>query len=336
MSLLRILLCLTLAFGSGGLSLGKETPKIVEVDCTKNGSINQALAAHVGIQELEIEIRGFCVEDVVVERDNVTLRGSDPTQDGITAVTSEPADFGIALHIREAKRVRVENLKISSGGLTGLMATNANHRPQVEVVNSRLEGNGVIGAFLVNSRVAFTDTVFTGNGGSDGGVGVVASEASLLICDRCVIRDNPAGSQDVALQLQIQSTASLFDSELKGAAASIAASRSCHVSMFGGTLEGAFAGSFKTEIDLFGVVQSPLAADEFNLAQHDSYVRLRALGAGGSPSEIEHLLFFGFSNGHLRASTIKQLTCIDESEASCNASVTVTGASTCGACPPPP
>ncbi len=315
-------------------------PRTVSVDCAKKDSINEALEKHPD-DELIIEIKGICQEDVLVQRDNVTLRGSDPASDGIAAVTSDPADTGIALHIREAKRVAVENLKITGGGLTGLMANNANHRPQIEVSNCRVEGNGVIGAFLVNSRVRFTDTVFTGNGQSDGGVGIVASEASLLICDRCMIKDNPVGTADIGLQLQVQSTATLFDSEVEGVAGSIVASRSCHVNMFGGTLEGAFSASFKSEIDLFGVVQAPLATDDFNLAQHDSYVRLRALATENPAdppilSEIDHIFFFGFSNGHFRGSTIKQLSCVDESKALCNASVTVTGASTCGACPPAP
>lgn len=338
--------------------------RTVSVDCLDGDSINNALMRHQG-RDLVVEIRGICEEDVVVDRDNVTLRGGDPNADGIAAETSDPAvdGFGIALHIRGARRIAIENLKLTSASLAGFMATNANHRPQVEVSNCRMEGNGVLGAFLINSRVRFSDSVFTGNGGAAGGVGVVASEASFLVCLGCLVKDNPAGTEDVAVQLQLHSSANFAESELEGAFAvfasnssvvslndtsvagavlSIIIDRSTQFRMVGGALEGPFRASNKSNIEFFGVKQSALPSDDFNLAQHDSYVRLRGLAPEDPAdpvilSEMGHIFFFGFSNGHFRSSTIKQLTCVDESEASCGGgSVTVTGPSTCAACPPPP
>lgn len=348
---------------SAGFALAEG--KVVEVDCSKGQSINAELEKNTG-SDLIIQIKGICIEDVVVRRDRVTLRGTDPSTDGISAATSDPAvdEFGIALHVQGAGRFRAENLKLTGGSLAGFMATNANQRPQIEVVNCRMEGNGQIGAFLVNSRVLFTDSAFTGNGPADlsrRGAGLVSSEASLAICDGCMIKDNPVAGEGTALAVQLQSSASISASQLSGfngvnatsnsqvsldetsiqaSNISLNANHSTTISMFGSTLEGPFGASNKSNLELFGVVQAPLAEGDFNLAQHDSYIRLRGLAEDpGDPpalSQIGPIFFFGFSNGHFRSSTIAELTCQDESEASCPGSVTITGASTCGACPPPP
>ena len=93
---------------------GTVSAKTAKVDCFKGKSINAVLKAHKNVDELIIEIDGICDEDVLVQRDNVTLLGinldgsGDPT-DGIRAVSTDvvPPTFGVALLIRDAVNVTV-------------------------------------------------------------------------------------------------------------------------------------------------------------------------------------------------------------------------------------
>ena len=60
-------------------SAAAATSKTVAVDCAAGDSIAKALEQPG--DPLTIDIRGFCDEDVVLSRDRVTLRGSDPDLD---------------------------------------------------------------------------------------------------------------------------------------------------------------------------------------------------------------------------------------------------------------
>ena len=157
--------------------------KIVDVDCADGDSINKALGKKD--TELIINVQGVCVEDVVVTRDRVTLRGTDPAVDGIQAATADDP-FGASLLVRGARDVWIENLTLGGGRHAGLRVEDS--RRNVNVVNSRLEGNGEFGITLSASLTVLTDVVITGNGF----VGAGVSETAVLVCIDCTIVDNPS------------------------------------------------------------------------------------------------------------------------------------------------
>ena len=143
--------------------------RTVKVDCFKGKSINKALKKHKN-DELIIEIDGICVENVLVDRDNVTLRGINPEvapglpADGIEADSMDenaPPNLGVALWIRDAANVTVKDLRIFGAARHGLRVTNS--RPLIRVENSRLEGNALRGLSVLDARVMVLDTTLTGN-----------------------------------------------------------------------------------------------------------------------------------------------------------------------------
>ena len=164
---------------------GMVCAKTVKVDCFKGKSINAVLNAHKNADELIIEIDGICKEDVIVQRDNVTLIGINPEiapglpADGIEGDSTDPdapPNFGVALWIRDAANVTVENLRIFGGARHGLRITNS--RLLISVINCRLEDNPQRGLSLVDSEVTVRDTTLTRNG-----VGAVVTGAVAIFQD---------------------------------------------------------------------------------------------------------------------------------------------------------
>jgi hypothetical protein len=70
-------------------------------------SVNAALRTLA--RELTIEVRGLRHGNVEVRRDNVTLRGGDPSQDGFRGVGSGDKAGDDVLRVRDARNVRFEN-----------------------------------------------------------------------------------------------------------------------------------------------------------------------------------------------------------------------------------
>ena len=96
--------CLLLCSGMTIAVKGKAT-KTVKVDCFKGKSINAALNANKNVDELTIEIDGICYENVIVDRDNVTLRGINLYENG------EPEDGIEAASMDEGDRIHLSPLR---------------------------------------------------------------------------------------------------------------------------------------------------------------------------------------------------------------------------------
>src|SRR6266446_8673284 len=159
---------------------------IVTVDCNKGDSINQALTKSPLVRNLTVEISGLCHENVVVTRDHVTLHGTDPANDGIQADLSDEIS-DVALWVRQAQLVTVENLKLT-GGFSGLLVTNVTLNG-LQLINCRLESNGAYGAQLQNALVVAQDSTFSTNGNINAGV----FGGSRLQCTGCTFAD-PQGT----------------------------------------------------------------------------------------------------------------------------------------------
>jgi len=167
-------------FGLGMFILfsGMVNAKTVKVDCFKGKSINKALNANKNVEELTIEIDGICKEDVIVQRDNLTLIGinldgsGNPT-DGIEADSTDPdapPALGAVLWIRDAFNVRVESLILSEGARHGLRVIDSF---LIVVDNCILEDNDLRGLLVRTSgvQVEFSTLRENGNGGANVGSG---------------------------------------------------------------------------------------------------------------------------------------------------------------------
>ncbi len=193
---------------------GMVSAKTVKVDCFKGKSINAVLNAHKNVEELIIEIDGICNEDIIVQRDNVTLiginlDGSGYPTDGIEAASMDdaPPFFGTTVTIRASLNVTLENLRITGGDRNGIAVLHSG-KPQagrVIVSNCLLENNNIRGLGLFNSHVRVEDTTFSGNG-----IGITANE-SVIRCFNCTFDED-----SLALSLLNHSLGTLIRSTVDG------------------------------------------------------------------------------------------------------------------------
>lgn len=241
-----------------------DKPKVVTVLCGKGGSINAALAV-VG-NPLTIEIRGVCAEDVVVSRNDVTLRGVDPQQDGIQGVG--PNAPGQAVLRVRADRVRVENLLVTGGSRNGIWIG-----PSISttVSNCRAMGNARFGIVVSNGGVAQISNTIIGNGTERFGLGFFG--ADLSTCSNCTVSvaERAVDANDSRLIIEdstLTAPDGIFVDDLDGAAqiivtnstidatnAALRAARHSAISVQGGTLRGYVASETSSLIALDGASQ---------------------------------------------------------------------------------
>jgi len=148
----------------------KKPSNVVQVDCDKGGRIMQAL--NNPAEELVIEISGMCEEEVIVNRSNVTFRGTDPLIDGIRPKPGQLLNN--ALNLFGVHRVNIENLRLT-GANVGL---GMNNSFAVDIINCRIEGNDSVGVILGSASGAndLVDTLVSNNGS----IGVLIANGSDL------------------------------------------------------------------------------------------------------------------------------------------------------------
>jgi hypothetical protein len=279
-------------------------PKVrtVRVDCFKGKSINKALKKHKN-DELIIELDGICDEDVLVQRDNVTLRGINldsegEPEDGIRAVSTDPdapPNFGATLFIRDALNVTVENLILTGAALAGLKILDSGSGGPLPIVvrNCRLENNTDVGLALTRANAVFEDTVFTGNG-----VGPTVMTKSVFGCANCSIVGPLLGGSSI-------------------------------LTVIHSTLKGRFQVNSKARITLTNTEQSENPS--FNGVFGDSQLNI-------TEGTIVHgrTLFTAFSTGVLGQGTTHDgnLMCVSGSDVVCPRA-TINGTSNCLQCLPP-
>jgi hypothetical protein len=341
-------------FPASQVTLSEKTSATAKVNCAKGDSINAALASDLKAHSLTIEITGMCRENVVVTRDRVTLRGTDPAQDGIQAVeNTELTDA--AVWVRTAALARIENLTLT-GGFSGLLGTNAN-LPSIQLTNCRLSGNRNFGIQLENSLANAADTAFEGASSSIP-AGIFLS--SRLGCVRCTFTS--AGSTAVMTVIngfaQIGQQSAFSGGPIRGEGSTINIADSTMASSSPGVPAiNAISSSViltRTEIlgrmffgqgtntMLNGVTQTGIGMQP-NEASFGSTVIIASAGqpTGGPPlidTYLAHFTLSNFANLVLnQASTIDgDLICRTGSNAHCaNPAGSVTGATNCGLCPKP-
>jgi hypothetical protein len=328
------------------------------VDCNKGDSINQALTKSPLVRNLTVEISGLCHENVVVTRDHVTLHGTDPANDGIQADLSDEIS-DVALWVRQAQLVTVENLKLT-GGFSGLLATNVT-LDSLRLINCRLESNGAYGAQLQNSLVVAQDSTFSTNGNINAGVfagsrlqctgctfadpqgagpvgtiraNVLAFTANRVLLTNCTLTNGGITSDD-SLVLLTDSTISGFGSGVQ----TIFAFGSSSVTLTRVQVNGSMVFNQGANAQLLGVTQTSTLINQMD---DSAYARIAdASPAAGGPPSIPSLVK-GFALRNFSKATLLQTSqisgnfnCSQGADAFCSTPTNVSGTSNCGLCPKP-
>ena len=345
----------TFAFAPHGLM--QQPSATVLVDCSKGHSINSALEQHPQARELVVEIRGRCLENVVVKRDRVTLRGINPADDGIEALLD--ADISnVALWVREAQLVNVENLTLT-GGFSGLLATNVT-LTNLRVINCRLDDNRAYGAQLQNALIEAEDTTFSSNGNNNAGI----FAGSRIQCTRCTFADplgtGPLGNLRNNILAFTANRVLLFQSTLSnGGIASddsliLMSDSSVTAFVPGGLSMMAFGSSaiVMTRVQVSGNMTFSQGANAqllgvtqttgLNSIDDNAFVRIGdASPATGGPPSIPSAIR-GFNLRNFSKATLLQtsvvtgnLNCAQGADAYCTTPTNVSGTSNCLQCPKP-
>ena len=139
----------SILFASPAAALADPSPQIV--DCSLGDSIQNAVANGNRNQPLALLIRGTCVGNVEISRDDVTLQGDGATITGsitvnggqrvvIAALTiSNPAGNGIT--ITNGSSATIEGNEINDNGAYGLFVRHASF---AIVNNNRMLRNGIV------------------------------------------------------------------------------------------------------------------------------------------------------------------------------------------------
>lgn len=316
--------------------------RTVRVDCGKNQSVQKALDTKA--DELIIEIEGICVEDVEIARDRVTLLGQDPTADGIRATAGSDDPRQSALLVRDARRVRVENLRFEGSSWNGVRINNS--FDGIDLVNVVMTDNGVRGLTLIDSAVTVSDALITGNGDPSvsSGSGVYSFGSSILICDRCTIRDNPELGQGSAAI--IDQGEALFRESSLGGSNGLRTAGSGQATFEDGSIDAGTA-LFATESSSIVTVNSTTAGRI--LAVHTSRLQLAgSTHTAATPTIAFHDAFLDvsgsidttvtmvdFARARLSGGAdVVGVTCTNAAQAVCSFG-SVVGASSCGGCPVP-
>lgn len=356
-----VALCACLLTGPAHVPVAAQQIAVEKVNCTKGDSITKALDEHRG-DRLVVEIAGMCHENVILTRDGVTLRGTNPATDGIAAIrNSEQTDA--ALWARGAQLFTIQNLRLT-GGFAGLLATDVDV-VFPRIINSRLDGNVQWSVLLEASVIEVEDSTLGPNdvfvvgafGGSSfrctsctvtKGTSVIRQEtmfagtgSQILLSDTSVI----GGGLNIT-----NSSATIFDSSLQAFAASTASSiagiGASVIQLTRTQVEGQMRFVQGANASLLGVTQtSGLSTGPTpNVADDASFVKVANASPGvpptGPPTIASTVLGFNLSNfsnaSLLQTSQVSgNLSCALGANAVCTTPANVSGTSNCNLCPKP-
>lgn len=342
---------------------------VVSVDCGAGESIGDAL--EVPAEEIVIEVSGLCEEVVVIRRPGVTLRGTDPSIDGIRPPAGA-ADYFALVNVLYSSRdrsspVRFENLSISGGSMHGVeafasgleiadclvedhasMGIRSDSGAYVEVTDSAVSGNGFWGArarsggTLWFERTDFIDNPSVGFGGILDSY-VVAIDVSVSDSDFPVSIYQSAADLDLVTTTGAVAGASLTSSSvtitrstLAGSSASLRSFDQGTTKLFDSTLDGSIVALGQSQVYLSDTTQTaPTESGALleNFVEAGSLLQLFGTTTLLGPNILTTL-------GNLTALGSGpvidgDLSCSVGADAFCSGSGNLTGTSDCESCPPP-
>ena len=156
----------------------------VQINCNIGQTINGELAAHATDPTLVLVVKGVCTENVVITRDDVTIRSKPTLLVSIIAADSNQP----ALRLDGARRIVIDGVMANgltfSGGTVGISASRGS---TVEITNCVVTGtsqNGIISA--LGSSVSVDGCTVSGNTGN----GVVAANTAALGITNSTVSNN--------------------------------------------------------------------------------------------------------------------------------------------------
>jgi len=209
-----------------GASVYAATPEstTVLVNCSRGESINKALEAKG--DELIVEIRGICTENVAVTRNRVTLRGRDPALDGIrgAGMTGVLRPDQAVIRIDLADDVTIEKLSVANSDRVAILVIRGSALlKELRVSNVLRDGiQALFGSFVDASDVHVSDSRRAG---------IAAFGAAQVFCTRCDLVGNRSGL------FAVQSSFSFENSTVQGAGAGIGSFGSSEVDVIDSTVQ---------------------------------------------------------------------------------------------------
>jgi len=339
--LLTAMLCfLVVSSASADIKAKDKSPATatVAVNCNLGERITDALV--VPAVALTIEISGICEEDVHVLRSNVTLRGTDPSMDGIRPALDDVLNQ--ALNLFGVNTILIENLKITGGR----MGIGINYSFGVTLRNCLIEENDFAGviAGTASGSIVLEDTVIRNNGTR----GIWVTNGSNLICRRCTIENH-----STAIKLSNSSKMFFIGSTAQNAFRGVDVSGGSHFATFapksaidgnraiqlndhasariqaGDTLNGEIRISGHSVAILRNSTQSN--ASLFNYVDSGSSLAARGTSLEGDIFVSE----FADVTLHFGSTISGGLYCRLGADAACDDPLGATGYSDCGQCPNP-
>ena len=157
-------------------------PIEVTVNCPGD-SINDVLSEYGGIAApLIITINGICNEVVLIQRDDVTLRGAT-SSDGITLTA--PAFPGVGTS-PGTNRTVIENMTLNFIAGFGILCNDSS----ITINNVTINHTGIGIAAVNNGRCLVTGSTIDGNGS---GTGIMAGLLGSLQLGSSIVRNNYTG-----------------------------------------------------------------------------------------------------------------------------------------------
>lgn len=305
---------------------------VVLVDCDAGDTISAALLTPDPV--LEIEFSGTCVEDVLIARDDVILRGAD-LEATIVGVTVGP------LEIRDASNIQLSRIYLTGGVQFGLKAADVRRLFGSDL---QIRGNEQWGIVLGDGKAEFIRLSVRGNGfgafAVGGGVNVSRGAAEFIAT---TIRDNTGNGAPNQRRVELQALNGATVTTTRGSIRSVVAptlaleapgdwavwlNRGATLLIRRASFRGPFYLDDNSRLHL---EDSSQIASTTNVVGGNSSLRGTEASSFTGPT-----LLAEFSNGTFNGGTdVDELDCIDASaDALCDGSVTGTS-STCGLCPLP-
>jgi len=179
-----LLASITISFSLGALPAfaSDHHDRVRRVDCDRGDKISRALRRGDEAKPLTILVRGTCVENVEVTRDDVALQG-DPAA---TLQAADPAQSVVAFV--GARRGGVRNVTVT-GGRTGVTGSRG---ATYELSACVIENNTRFGISVSYGGTAIVDNCIIRNNGSvtDRGGGVLASNGAQLVITNSTVENN--------------------------------------------------------------------------------------------------------------------------------------------------
>ena len=186
------------------LVLGQVYAGEINVDCDKGGSIQKAIDAAAGSAARKtINVTGFCTEDLLISRDNISLLGDGLAvisgriivrgADGVTIrdLTVTGSDFGLSTSV---SRVFMTNVHFTGndGNGIGVSGGGAIFLRDGSIANN----SGGIGLFIQNGHAGLTNTVVFSNQND----GILVSANGSLSMNGGSVHSHSSGSGIIARQ----------------------------------------------------------------------------------------------------------------------------------------